>query len=157
MAMKIDKAIGFELLSLTGKRETLSALLTSGPVLLAFYKVTCPTCQLIFPFLERIHQGEGPGTPRVIAISQDDPRATADFNQRFGATFLTLLDPKEDRYPVSNAYGITNVPTLFLIEPEGCISDFAGAFDKAMLERLATRFRIEVFTPADRVPVFRPG
>lgn len=155
--MKIERAIDFELLSLAGERESLSLLLKSRSVLLAFYKVTCPTCQLALPFLERLHERESPTTPRVVAISQDDERASGDFNRRFALTFLTLLDKREDRYPVSNVYGITNVPTLFLIEPDGRISDFAEAFDKAMLERVATRFGIEVFTPADRVPVLRPG
>ena len=34
----------------------------------------------------------------------------------------TLLDKEDAGYPVSNAYGLTNVPSLFLVEPDGRIS-----------------------------------
>ena len=155
--MTTGDAPEFDLPSLAGDRQSLRDLLTSGPVLLAFYKVTCPTCQLTFPFLERLHRGRSADAPRMIAISQDNPQATTEFNRRYGITFTTLLDPPEARYPVSNAYGITNVPTLFLVEPDGRISLSVAAFDKAEIEKLGKRFGVEVFTPADKVPVFRPG
>src|SRR5437879_1348618 len=106
------QAPGFDLPALTGGRTALSELLASGPVVLAFFKVTCPTCQLTFPFLQRIHQAGG----RIVGISQDDTRATTDFNARFGVSFPTLLDSAGERYPVSNAYRITDVPSLFLVE-----------------------------------------
>src|SRR6185369_11099268 len=67
---------------------TLSSLLAAGPVLLAFFKVTCPVCQMTFPFLERLHAAGF----RVYGISQDDPEHTHEFNWEFGITFPTLLD-----------------------------------------------------------------
>jgi peroxiredoxin len=150
----------FDLPGLAGDRTSLADLLVSGPVLLAFFKVTCPTCQLTFPFLERLHRGRSEGAPRVVAISQDDAAATGEFNRAYGVTFTTLLDPGAagpGRYPASNAYRITNVPTLFLVEQDGRISQAFAAFDKAELEKLAGRFGVELFTADDRVPVFRPG
>jgi peroxiredoxin len=158
--MKAGKAANFELPSLAGESVSLAELLVGGPVLLVFYKVSCPTCQLTLPFLERLHRGGGIDVPKVVAISQDDQRATSEFNRRYALTFTTLLDPHEPgtaRYPASNAYGIENVPTLFLVEPDGMISRSAGAFDKAELQLLGKRFGIEIFTPADRVPVYQPG
>jgi peroxiredoxin len=129
-------------------------------VLIAFFKTNCPTCQLTFPFLERLHQSGSAGAPRVIAISQDDSRATEQFNRKYGITFSTLLDPNEPgpgRYPASNAYGITNVPSLFLVESDGQISRQVVGFDKSEIAGLGKRFGIDVFTPADRVPVYQPG
>jgi peroxiredoxin len=162
--MKGGKAPEFELPSLAGGPISLTDLLASGPVLLVFYKVTCPTCQLTLPFLERLHRGRRADAPQVVAISQDDHRATGEFNRRFGITFTTLLDPHErpheqdvERYPASNAYRIENVPTLFLVEQGGTVSQSVVAFDKAELEGLGRRFGVEIFTPADRVPVFQPG
>jgi peroxiredoxin len=154
------KAPEFDLPSLAGGNNSLRHLLASGPVLLAFYKVTCPTCQLTFPFLERLHRAKNPEVPRVVAISQDDARATAEFNRNYGITFTTLLDPFGEasrRYPASNAYGIINVPTLFLVEQDGQISQSVSGFEKAALEKLGERFGVEVFTAADRVPLFQPG
>jgi peroxiredoxin len=155
--MSDEKAPEFDLPSLKGGRKNLAELLESGALLLAFYKSTCPTCQLSFPFLERLNRGKGPDVPQIIAISQDDVHATWEFNCRFGLTLTTLLDPREERYPASNAYGIANVPTLFLVEQDGRISQSFAGFDKAELERLGKRFGVEVFTGSDRVPVFQPG
>lgn len=81
--------------------------------------------------------------------------ATASFNRTYGVTFTTLLDTRG--YPVSNAYRITNVPSLFLVEQDGRISMSVAGFDKAEMEKLAERFGVEVFFAADRVPAFRPG
>jgi peroxiredoxin len=149
----------FDLPSLAGGRHSLAELLASGPVLLAFFKVTCPTCQLTLPFLERLHRAGRASTPQVIGISQDDARATGEFNRRYDVTFTTLLDPSEGavRYPASNAYRITNVPTLFLVEQDRSISRVASGFDKAEMEQLGKRFGTQIFTATDRVPVFRPG
>jgi peroxiredoxin len=158
--MTSGQAPGFDLPVLEGGRTTLRELLAGGPVLLAFYKGSCPTCQFTFPFLERLHQGSRADAPRIVAISQDDARTAAEFNRCYGITFTTLLDPREEgtvRYPASNAYGITNVPSLFLVEQGGRISLSVSGFEKAELERLGRRFGVEVFTAADRVPVFRPG
>ena len=46
----------------------------------------------------------------------------AAFNKEFGVTFPVLLDDTET-YPVSNAYGLTNVPTIFWIAQDAEIAD----------------------------------
>ena len=53
------KAPDFDLKTLDGKRFSLGEELASGPVVLAFFKVSCPTCQYAFPFLERLHKAYG--------------------------------------------------------------------------------------------------
>ncbi len=151
----------FELPSLDGGLQSLHGLRAAGPVLLAFFKVSCPTCQLTLPFLDRLQRGRGNApqgdAPQVVAISQDDATATQNFNRRFGISLPALLDASTARYPVSNAYRITNVPSLFLIESDGRISRSVAGFDKAEMEALALRFQVRLFTPSDRVPVFQPG
>src|SRR6202035_428465 len=52
-----DRAPDFELEDLSGERRTLSGLSGGKPVLLAFFKVSCPVCQYAFPFLERMYRG----------------------------------------------------------------------------------------------------
>jgi peroxiredoxin len=151
----------FDLPALKGGRQSLRDLLAAGPVLLAFFKTSCPTCQLTFPFLERLHANSTADAPQVVAISQDDAAATRNFNLRFGISFPMLLDLPENaasaRYPASNLYRITNVPTLFFIEPDGRISLSVSAFEKAVMEKLGVRFGVEIFKPTDRVPAFQPG
>jgi peroxiredoxin len=112
------QAPDFELRALDGKRFVLSEELPQGPIVLAFFKVSCPTCQYAFPFLERLERAYGHKNVRIIGVSQNDPKQTAAFIKEFGVTFSVLLDDTE-KYPVSNAYGLTNVPTIFWIAQDG--------------------------------------
>jgi len=41
------------LATLDGEKVSLGEALKKGPVLAAFFKVSCPVCQFTFPFLER--------------------------------------------------------------------------------------------------------
>ena len=158
--MVTGRAPDFDLPIHDGGRTTLKELLASGPVLLAFYKGSCPTCRLTLPFLERLHRGQSGGGLQVVAISQDDADASMEFNRNYGITFATLIDPHEPgvpRYPASNAYAITNVPSLFLVEQDGSISQSVAGFEKAQLESLGQRFGVTIFGPSERVPVYQPG
>ena len=66
--------------------------LARGPLVLAFFKVSCPTCQYAFPFLERLDRAYGHKGVRIIGVSQNEPKHTADFAKEFGVTFPVLLD-----------------------------------------------------------------
>src|SRR5690349_8308780 len=102
----------FELEDLASNRQSLARILERGPVLLAFFKVSCPVCQLALPFLDRMADNEA---LQVIAISQDDVGPTQAFHQRFGVKLPTLIDESREGYPVSNAFGISTVPSIFLV------------------------------------------
>lgn len=133
-----------------GKVFPLEDLLQDGPVLLAFFKTTCPTCQLALPFLDRLK------ALRVYLVSQDDRRRTEAFQAEYGAHSPSLYDPA-DAYEASNAFGITHVPSMFLVEPGGAISWSSVGFYRSDLEALGRRFDCEVFTPADHVPAMKGG
>lgn len=142
-----------KLVGLDGGEQSLRALAADGPVLLAFFKVSCPVCQLALPFLERLKGG----AVRVVPVSQDDAKATRDFHKAFGVTLETLLDEKVRRYPASNAFGIRQVPSLFQIEPNGTVSHAWEGFSKADMEALGKRAGREIFREGEKVPLFRPG
>ena len=159
-----NTAPDFSLRSLEGKEFSLAALLERGPVVAAFFKISCPVCQFTFPFLERLHQRYGDGGAAFLGISQDDASATKDFAKEFGVTFPMLLDEKQKGYPASNAYGLTNVPTFFLIEPDGAVKVSCTGFDKNGLESiaaaLAERKKIpaaSLFRAGESVPDHKPG
>src|SRR5437764_9458493 len=101
-------APNIELSGLDGTRWSLREALRNGPVLLAFFKSSCPTCQLTFPFLQRLIDNPGPGSPQLVAVSQDDALTTRRFHERFGLSMPTLIDDSRT-FPASNAYGLTNV------------------------------------------------
>jgi len=145
------------LLSLTGEEVVLAEQLKQGSVALVFFKVSCPTCQFSLPFLERLYSAQSAGAPRILGISQDGAAATLEFNRRFGIHFPVLLDPAKDNYPASNAYRITNVPSLFLVEEGGRIAWALNGFHKGEMERLGERFGQSPFEHGERVPALRPG
>lgn len=149
-------APAIQLPDLEGDLGTLGDALKKGPVLLAFFKISCPTCQLTFPFLQRLAGASSPAAPQLIAISQDDAAGSREFQQRFGGATATLIDVPRT-FPASNAYQISSVPSLFLIEPDGKISFTTEGFNKAALQKLGERFGVAPFRETDRVPDLRPG
>ena len=147
-------APSFELKSLEGGKKSLADILAAGPALLAFYKVSCPVCQLTFPYLERMAAGK---SLQIVGISQDDDSATQSFNQRFGVTFPTLLDQSKENFPASNAYGISSVPSLFLVEKSGEVSKAVSGFSKRDLEAVGERAGVKPFRPDENVPDWKSG
>jgi peroxiredoxin len=155
-------APGFTLKSLDGKEYNLAKLLEKGPVAVAFFKISCPVCQFTFPYLQRLAERYSGDSATVIAVSQDDPRGTKEFNREYGVTFPVLLD--EPGYPVSNSYGLSMVPTIFLIEPDGKVKISCMGFDKTDLEKIAAELSqrrkiaaTPLFRPDEVVPAQKPG
>src|ERR1700690_4576247 len=89
------KAPDFGLKTLDGKGFSLRQELARGPAVLAFFKVSCPTCQYALPFLERLHKAYGCKGISLFGVSQNNAKDTAAFNKEFGITFPTLLDDTE--------------------------------------------------------------
>ena len=157
-----SSAPAFTLKGLDSKSYSLRDLLDKGPVVLAFFKVSCPVCQFTFPFLERISERYSCEGVSVLGVSQDDARSTKEFNEEFGVRFPTLIDGTG--YPVSNAYGLTSVPTVLLIAPDGRIKVGGTGFSKSDLaliaEELARHRRLSavpLFRSDEVVPDFKPG
>ncbi len=157
------KAPEFELKGMDGRRFVLRDELARGPVVLAFFKVSCPVCQYAFPFLERLERAYGHERVQIIGVSQNDPRETAAFNKEFGVTFPVLLDDRET-YPVSNAYGLTNVPSIFWIAQDGEIEISSVGWVKKDFEEIARKMAearnvpvAPLFKPQEDVRDFRAG
>jgi peroxiredoxin len=157
-----NPAPNFSLQSLDGTQFSLSDSLKKGPVILAFFKVSCPICKFTFPFIERLYQRYRGDDVTFLAVSQDNPSASRDFAKEFGVNFPVLTD--DASYTVSNAYGLTMVPTVFLIEPGGKVKISSMGFVKADLESIADSLadrrnltRLPVFTTTESVPAVKPG
>lgn len=149
-----NQAPEISLPSLDGSQFSLQEALKRGPVLAAFFKISCPTCQYTFPFLERLHKNYGGQKITVIGISQNNDRDTKAFLKEFGITFPTLLDdPKV--YAVSNAYGLTNVPSMFLIGQDGKIEISSVGWIKQEIEDINRKLAAAQQTPPH--PLFEPG
>ena len=142
---------------------SLRSALKKGPVLAAFFKVSCPVCQYTFPFLERIHKAYGDRKITIVGISQNDRRDTSAFLKEYGVTFPTLVDDPNG-YAASNAYGLTNVPTLFLIGQDGNIEISSVGWVKQEVEDINRKLAgaqqtalSPIFQPGESVQDFRAG
>jgi peroxiredoxin len=153
------RAPDIELREPAGGTRSLRSILEQGPALVAFFKVSCPICQYTFPFLERIYQGAGDGRAavQIIGISQDNAQATGEFAAEFGISFPLLLDEARAGYAASNAFGISSVPSLFLVEPDGTIALGESGFSRRGLAAVGERTGVAPFRPDERVPELRPG
>ena len=157
------KAPEFDLKTLDGKRFSLGDELARGPVVLVFFKVSCPTCQYALPFFERLFKAYGHKGVTLVGISQNDAKETAAFNKEFGVTFPVLLDDPRS-YPASNAYGLTNVPTIFWIAQDGEIEVSSVGWIKADFEEINRKMAeagkiapAAMFKPGEDIRDFRAG
>jgi len=157
-----DTVPNFEMNATHGKRVSLREALSRGPVVAAFFKVSCPTCQFTLPFLQRLFQSYGPDHASFLAISQDDAADTREFCAEYGVGFTALVD--EEGYPVSNEYGLTNVPTFYLIAPDGKVQVDSVGFGKRALEKIGEelarvqgRAAAPLFKPGEVIPDSKPG
>jgi peroxiredoxin len=134
------------------------------PVLLAFFKTSCPICRLTWPYLQRLHEAYGRQAVYVMGISQDDAASSrAYYVENGGATFDLVLDP-EPTFVASNAFQVESVPHLVLLSPEGAVLDVFAGWSKSRMEALALRFAtakaisfVPVVPPGDPVRDFAPG
>jgi peroxiredoxin len=133
-------------------------------VVLAFFKVTCPVCQFAFPYLERIHQAYGnSGKVTFVGVSQDNAKDTTAFNRECGVSLPTALDTI-GKYPASNSYKITTVPSIFLISPEGEVDLSIEGWSRQEMEELSRALAevtgsapIPVVRSGEKVPDYKPG
>ena len=144
----------FTLPTVDGKQFSLKEALAKGPVIAAFFKVSCPVCQYAFPFLERIYKNSGGKGVSMIGISQDNLRDTNAFMKEFGVTFPVLLD-KPGSYETSNAYGLTNVPSIFWIAPDGEVEISSVGWSRTDFEKIYRK--ISEMNGGAAPPLFHAG
>lgn len=153
----------FTLPDMNGENFSLRGVQANGPVLLVFFKISCPVCQFALPYLERIHKAYGAKGISIIGISQNNQSDTAHFLKKFGITFPVLLDDTR-KYPVSNAYGLTNVPTLFWVNPDGEIGISSVGWVRKEIEQINQRAAaagnldlLPLFHAGEKIADFRAG
>ena len=153
----------FELATLDGSRFSLAEALSRGPVLAIFFKISCPVCQYALPFYQRIFKTYGNSNVSIIGISQNERADTVEFANKYGITFPVLLDDTKS-FPVSNAYRLATVPSVFWISPEETVEIASIGWVRQDFEEIARKAAFKsggafkpVFQPAEQVADFRAG
>jgi peroxiredoxin len=157
------KAPQFELPAMGGAKFSLQDALARGPVLAVLFKISCPVCQYALPYYQRLYKSYGQKNLAIVGISQNEKADTADFMKRYGITFPVLLDDTKS-FPVSNAYGLTNVPTSFWIAPDGEIEISSVGWSRQDFEEMVRKAAAAtgdapktVFRPTEQIADFRAG
>lgn len=150
----------FQLKAINGASYALKNLLAAGPVIAAFFKVSCPTCQFTMPFLERIHRHAHEHGAQVLGISQDSEEEARRFAEKFGITFPVLIDQKP--HAVSREYRLKFVPSIFLIGRDQTVLVACDGFSKPDLLEMHDHFNGSsplppLFEAGERVPQYKPG
>jgi peroxiredoxin len=90
-----------------------------------------------------------------LGISQDSLADTKAFIQRYGVTFPVVLD-EAPRYIASNAYKLTNVPTIYLIDRQGGIQVSSVGWLRKEIEEINLKLSMMDAAEQSR-PIFKPG
>ncbi len=156
------RAPDFSLKGTDGRTYALAEALALGPLLLAFFKTTCGTCDLAFPYINRFAEAYPAGGWSLWAVAQDPPEAAGSYAASHRMTYPVL--PDVDGYPVSRAYDPPATPTLFLVDRRGRVAYTTYGFSKDDLNELSRLLAMEigaepaVIAPAgDGNPDFKPG
>ncbi len=124
----------------------------SERTVLAFFKATCPVCQMAAPVVRAMADSGA----RVVAVGEDPAPTLARYRDKWRQTVPTLSEPAP--YRVSGAYDLVSVPSLYLVDRDGTVVDSVLGWDRDEWNRvsLAAGGR-PVSAHGDGLPAFRPG
>lgn len=121
-----NRAIDFELQTLDGQTVKLSSL-RGKPVLLNFWATWCGPCKYEMPFLQQIHDKYSSQGLKVLEIDINEKPETVQ--KYLTDNNLTMTVPLDVGAKVAKSYGLTAIPSSFLIDKDGIIRQkVIGAF-----------------------------
>jgi len=151
----------FALLGIDGREYSIPKDTGGAPAVLVFFKSTCATCDLAFPYINRLHVSYPEGW-QLWAIAQDPPEAAAEYAKRLQINYPVLIDAPA--YAVSRLYDPAATPTLFLVNDRGRVEYATYGFSKDDFNHLAGLLAasigetaVEIAPPNDGLPAFKPG
>ena len=131
-------------------------------VLLAFFRRDVPSCRILLPFVERLHRRAHAHEVEILGISLDDQRDTLEFAAGYSLTFPLLVEGKEGS--TFGGYGVSEVPTLYLLGSDLKVRDLLVGWSKDGFERIARTFLetsgahgTGIWEPLDAPPVAAVG
>lgn len=126
------QAPDFTLKDPSGKTVALSAE-RGHVVLLNFWATWCDSCKTEIPSLKNL-QGRSGGRFVVLAVSVDeDPAKVPPFLKKYGLDFPIAY--ADQAGAVERAYAVRDLPTTFLIGPDGQIERrYVGPLDESAVE-----------------------
>lgn len=152
----------FTLKNTAGVPVRLSEHQKGAPALLAFFKHECPTCQLAMPFIQRLYRRYHNGPVRFLGIAEDAQSDAVAFAKQYAIMMPFVLE--DVPYATSEGYGLTSVPTVFLLDAERRVQFVQVGFSRTSYQELADRLAAlsgkasdPLFDTLSPVPELKPG
>ena len=127
MLAKGSVAPDFELADQSGRKRTLSSLLSDGPLILYFYPADfTPGCTREACSFRDLQQDLVKANLRVVGVSPQDADSHRRFAEKHGLNFTLLADPEKKvikAYDVDGPLGIGVRRGTYLIGRDGRIRD----------------------------------
>ncbi|WP_017728111.1 thiol-disulfide oxidoreductase ResA [Halalkalibacterium ligniniphilum] len=132
LAKEGETAVNFALTDLEGQRIELEGLQGKG-VFLNFWGTFCPPCEKEMPIMEELYHEYKDQGVEIVAVNVNEPELTVErFVERYGLTFPIAVDKGLN---VTDAYGISPLPTTVLIDEHGKIVEVhTGGMTEAMVK-----------------------
>lgn len=151
----------FTLLGIDGRDYSLPASAGGKPTVIVFFKTTCGTCDVAFPYVNKLRDTYPEGW-HLWAIAQDTPREAADYARTHGIAYPVLIDAPD--YTVSRLYDPPATPTIFFNDSRGRMVYATHGFSKEDINELAARIAgaieaepVIIALADDGRPDFKPG
>jgi len=131
MMLTGSRASSFSLKTLGGEAVALGQ--TRGQVVvLDFWATWCPPCRAELPFIEKL-RNEFAGQVQFFGVNDEDSGTVKSFLKKNSYELTVLLDGKRQ---VHREYGVSAIPTLFIIDKQGVIREhFIGSRSEAKLRQ----------------------
>jgi thiol-disulfide isomerase/thioredoxin len=117
---------------MSGAPESLASL-RGRVVLIDFWATWCGPCRDLAPELSALQARYGAQGLSVIGITTDTMEAAAMFKERVDMRYAVEVDARGE---TSRAYGVSALPTLFVLDKDGVVRDVSVGFDTSSGARL---------------------
>ena len=138
--------VGLEPVS--GFPAALSAL-RGKVVLIDFWASWCGPCRIVSPILSGWQSRYGAQGLSVVGITTDSAEEAALFKERTDMRYPIASDPRAD---TSGVYGVSALPTMFLVDKRGVVREVSVGFDPEENGKLEALIRSLLAEPMPSAP-----
>ncbi len=121
-------------------------------VLLDFWASWCGPCQMLAPRLTMLKDRFGAQGLTVVGLTSDEPDRALAFAESHAMRYPIVIDAEGQ---TAQAYGVTSLPTLVLIDKQGMVREVLVGFDPEG-KRLQAEIERCLAEPAETRPVRPP-